>query len=44
MRIGLLHSLVRKDEKYLIEEIRSEVWQTAGRRLVPEVRTIGGKP
>ena len=28
----------------LIEAARSEVWRTAGMRLIPEVRTIGGKP
>jgi UDP-N-acetylmuramate dehydrogenase len=28
----------------LIEEARAAVWRTAGTRLVPEVRVIGGKP
>jgi UDP-N-acetylmuramate dehydrogenase len=32
------------DVMSLIDEARSEVWRTAGRRLIPEVRTIGGKP
>jgi UDP-N-acetylmuramate dehydrogenase len=30
-----------KDVTDLIDEARSEVWRTAGRRLIPEVRTIG---
>jgi UDP-N-acetylmuramate dehydrogenase len=28
----------------LIDEARAAVWRTAGTRLVPEVRMIGGKP
>ena len=32
-----------KDVMGLIDAARSEVWRTAGRRLIPEVRTIGGK-
>ena len=28
----------------LIQEAQAAVWQTAGRRLIPEVRIIGGKP
>jgi len=28
----------------LIQEAQAAVWRTAGRRLVPEVRVIGGKP
>jgi UDP-N-acetylmuramate dehydrogenase len=33
-----------EDVMGLIDEARSKVWKTAGRRLIPEVRTIGGKP
>lgn len=33
-----------EDVMSLMDEARSEVWRTAGRRLIAEVRTLGGKP
>jgi UDP-N-acetylmuramate dehydrogenase len=37
-------SATAADIMSLIEEARSAVWRNAGRRLIPEVRIIGGKP